>query len=69
MFCFFVPSNMKLGSAFIFTLVKLVFESFMLTLLVLVLNQMSLLSCPIVTLITLIGYTFILRALMKFVYP
>ena len=69
MVCLVVPSNIKLGSAFIVTLVKLVFDYFMLTLLVLVLNQMNLLSCLVVTIITLIGHTFMLRALMKFVYP
>ena len=53
--CFlFVPSNIKLESAFIVTLFTLVFDSFMLTLLVL--NQMNLLSCLVVTLITLIGH-------------
>ena len=66
MFCLFVPSNIKLGSAFIVTLVQLVFDSFMLTLLVLVLNQMILLSWLVVTLITLLGNTFMLRALMKY---
>ena len=67
MFCLFVPSHNKLGSAFIVTLVKLVFDSFMLTMIVL--NQTNLLSRLVVTLITVIGYTFMLRALMKSVYP
>ena len=59
MFCIFVPSKILLGSAFMVTLVKLVFDTFMLTLLVIVLKQMNLLSCLIV----------MLRALMKSLYP
>ena len=61
----FVPSNIKLGSAFIVTLVKLVFDFFMLTLL----NQINLLSCVIVTLITLIGHIFMIREWMNSFYP
>ena len=67
MFFLFVPSHNKLRSSLIVTLVKLVFDSFMLTMLVL--NQIILLSRLVVTLITVIGYTFMLRALMKSVYP